>query len=129
MIDVCHLHEAGVAMPLPTSYSWFPIGQRLRVPYHAPEGRRVNAIGAHFTHGSDAGHCAYPTWAALPTRRAKQQRTNLHELARAHARSVDDVGTIDSERVAGLRLAGGGPITRCACWVEARPSTDDRARH
>jgi hypothetical protein len=115
VIDVCHLHEAGVAMPLPTSYSWFPIGQRLRVPYHAPEGRRVNAIGAHFTHGSDAGHCAYPTWAALPTRRAKQQRTNLHELARAHARSVDDVGTIDSERVAGR------PQDAPAGWKRARP--------
>jgi transposase-like protein len=39
---------------LPTTYSWFPQGQRLRVPYQAPQGRRVNAVGAYFTHGPDA---------------------------------------------------------------------------
>jgi hypothetical protein len=38
-------------MTLPNAYSWSPIGKRLYVPYEAPQGRRVNAVGALF-HGS-----------------------------------------------------------------------------
>jgi hypothetical protein len=38
-------------MTLPNAYSWSPIGERLHVPYEAPGGRRVNAVGALF-HGS-----------------------------------------------------------------------------
>lgn len=37
-------------MTLSNAYSWTPIGQRLYVPYEAPQGRRVNAIGALFHH-------------------------------------------------------------------------------
>jgi hypothetical protein len=109
-------------MTLPTTYSWFPIGQRLRVPYHAPEGRRVNAIGAHFTHGPAAGHFAYQTWAARPQSRAKRQRKRLDERAAAHDLTVDDVGTIDSERVLTFiwRLAG-RPSEAPAGWTRARP--------
>jgi hypothetical protein len=55
---VCHLDEAGFALTLPTTYSWYPQGQRLRVPYQAPQGRRVNVLGAYFTHGPDAGRLA-----------------------------------------------------------------------
>ena len=32
LIDLCHLDEAGFALTLPTTYSWYPQGQRLRVP-------------------------------------------------------------------------------------------------
>ena len=74
MIGVCHLDEAGFAMTLPVCCSWFPVGERLAVPYEAPQGRRVNAIGAHFTHGPEAGRLAYQTWAALPRSRAKRPR-------------------------------------------------------
>ncbi len=35
-------------MTLSNTYSWSPVGQRLYVPYEAPQGRRVNAIGAVF---------------------------------------------------------------------------------
>jgi hypothetical protein len=52
---VCHLDEAGFALTLPTTYRWYPQGQRLRVPSPAPQGRRVNVIGAYFTHGPEAG--------------------------------------------------------------------------
>ena len=122
MIDVCHLDEAGFAMTLPTAYSWFPMGQRLRVPYHAPEGRRVNAIGAHFTHGPHAGHVAYQTWAALPKSRAKKQRKSLPELAAAHDLSVDDVGTIGSERVlAFIWRVAGRPHHAPVAWKRERP--------
>jgi hypothetical protein len=111
-------------MTLSTASSWFPVGQRLRVPYHAPEGRRVNAIGAQFTHGPDAGHFAYQTWAARPKRRGKKQRKSLQEVAAAHALAVDDVGVIDSERVLafGWRVAG-RPQDAPAGWKRARPLT------
>ncbi len=109
-------------MTLSTTYSWFPIGQRFRVPYHAAEGRRVNAIGAHFTHGPRAGHFAYQTWAALPKSRAKTQRKGQEERAAAHDLAVDDVGPIDSERVLAFiwRLAG-RPADAPADWKRARP--------
>ncbi len=35
-------------MTLPNAYSWSPVGKRVRVPYEAPQGRRVNAVGALF---------------------------------------------------------------------------------
>ncbi len=35
-------------MTLSNAYSWSPIGERVRVPYEAPQGRRVNAVGALF---------------------------------------------------------------------------------
>ena len=38
-------------MTLSNAYSWSPVGKRIYVPYEAPQGRRVNAIGAVF-HGS-----------------------------------------------------------------------------
>jgi hypothetical protein len=92
------------------------------VPYHAPEGRRVNAIGAYFTHGPRAGHFAYQTWAALPKCRARKQRKNLHQLAAAQDLTVADVGTIDSERVLAFiwRVAGRSHDAP-AGWKRARP--------
>ncbi len=109
-------------MTLPTTCSWFPIGQRLRVPYHAPQGRRVNAIGAHFTHGPAAGRLAYQTWAALPKRRAKKQRKSLYELAAAHDLDADAVGPINSERVlAFIWCVAGRPHDASAEWKRARP--------
>jgi len=35
-------------MTLSNAYSWSPVGKRVRVPYEAPQGRRVNAVGALF---------------------------------------------------------------------------------
>ncbi len=35
-------------MTLSNAYSWSPVGQRVYVPYEAPQGRRVNAVGALF---------------------------------------------------------------------------------
>ena len=50
-MDLCDLDEAGFSMTLPNTYSWSPVGKRVYVPYQAPQGRRVNAVGALF-HGS-----------------------------------------------------------------------------
>jgi len=95
-------------MTLPTSYSWFPIGKGLRIPYEAPQGRRVNAIGAYFSQGPLAGEFAFETYANLPKSRAKQQRKTKEQIAAAHDLTPEEVGPIDSERLLDFvwRVAG-----------------------
>ena len=122
MIDVCHLDEAGFALTLPTTYSWCPQGERLRVPYQAPQGRRVNVIGAYFTHGPDAGRLEYRSWALLPKSRAQKPRTTPEERAAAHGLTVDAVGPIDAERlVAFLWQVAGRPADAAPTWRRVRP--------
>ena len=133
MIDVCHLDEAGFALTLPTTYSWFLAGERLTVPYEAPQGRRVNVIGAHFTHGPEAGRLEYPSWAVLPKSRAKQPRTSPEVRAAAHGLTVDEVGPIDADRVVAFlwRIAG-RPADALAHWQRGRPlmiALDNYAAH
>jgi len=41
------LDECGFSPTQPVGYSWTPTGQRRRVPYEAPERRRVNALAAY----------------------------------------------------------------------------------
>lgn len=108
-------------MTLPPSRSWFPVGAQLRVPYHAPEGRRVNVLGAQFTHGPAAGRLASQSWACIPKRRAKKHRVTDAARAAAHGLSVDEVGPIDSERLLAFiwRIAGREP-TRDD-WKRERP--------
>jgi len=68
-------------MTLPPCYSWFPVGEVLRIPYEAPQGRRVNAMGAYFSCGPKAGTFAFETYASLPKNRAKKQRKTPEEVA------------------------------------------------
>ena len=95
-------------MTLPPCRSWFPEGERLEVPYEAPQGRRVNAIGAHFTHGPEAGRFEHQSWASLPKSRAKKQRKTPEQIAAAHGLQEAEVGAIDSERFVAFvwRIAG-----------------------
>lgn len=46
MIDLFFLDQSGFAPTLPTGYTWGRRGRRVVVPYEAPQGRRVNAVGA-----------------------------------------------------------------------------------
>ena len=46
MIDLLFLDESGFAPTLPTGYTWSRRGHRVVVPYEAPQGRRVNVVGA-----------------------------------------------------------------------------------
>lgn len=46
MIDLWFLDQSGFAPTLPTGYGWGRLGTRLVVPYEAPQGRRVNVVGA-----------------------------------------------------------------------------------
>jgi putative transposase len=119
---VCYLDEAGFSMTLPPCRSWFPEGERLTVAYEAPQGRRVNAIGAHFTHGPQAGRFEFQSWACLPKSRAKKQRKTPEEVAAAHGLKVEEVGPIGSERLlAFIWRAAGRAGGDCEGWVRERP--------
>jgi hypothetical protein len=109
-------------MTLPTCYSWFPIGQTLRIPYEAPQGRRVNAIGAYFSHGPEAGRFAFSTYASLPKSRAKKQRKTQAQIATAHGLTPEEVGPIDSERfLAFIWRIAGRPEVYASDWKRERP--------
>jgi transposase len=108
-------------LTLPTTYSWYPVGERLKIRYEAPQGRRVNAIGAYFSHGPQAGQFAFETYARLPESRAKKRRVSLEEQAAAHGLGVEEVGPIDSERY--LRFVwkiAGRPEVHAEDWQRER---------
>jgi hypothetical protein len=47
LIDLVFLDQSGFSRTLPTGYSWIRRGKRLRVDYRAPQGQRVNVVGAY----------------------------------------------------------------------------------
>jgi hypothetical protein len=53
-------------MTLPPNYSWSPVGQPVCVAYEAPQGRRINVLGAYFSHGPLAGRFVSELYATLP---------------------------------------------------------------
>jgi hypothetical protein len=98
------------------------VGQVLRIPYEAPQGRRVNAIGAYFSHGPMAGHFEFDTYARLPKSRAKKQRKTPQQIAAAHGLTPEEVGPIDSERyLAFVWEVAGRPEGAAADWKRERP--------
>jgi hypothetical protein len=109
-------------MTLPTCYSWFPIGEVLRIPYEAPQGRRVNAIGAYFSYGPMAGRFEFETYATLPKSRAKKQRKTKQQIAATHGLTTEEVGPIDSERFLAFvwRVAGRFEVD-APHWKRERP--------
>ena len=109
-------------MTLPTGYSWSAVGQALEVPYEAPQGRRVNAIGAYFSHGCEAGRFEFASYVSIPKTTAKVQRKTPQESAAAHGVEPEDVGPIDSERFLSFiwRLAG-RPCVALVGWRRVRP--------
>ena len=108
-------------MTLPPCRSWVPQGERLEVRYEAPQGRRVNLLGAHFTHGPEAGRFEHQSWASLPKSRAKKQRKTPEQIAAAHGLKLEEVGAIDSERLgSSCGASRGGPRARWAgCGSES----------
>lgn len=109
-------------MTLPTCYSWFPIGKVLRIPYEAPQGRRVNAIGAYFSQGPMAGRFAFETYASLPKSRAKKQRKTPEQIAAAQDLTTAEVGPIDSVRfLAFVWRVAGRPEISPTDWKRERP--------
>jgi hypothetical protein len=51
-LDLHFLDESGFAPTLPTTYTWARVKVRARVPYEAPQRRRVNVLGAWAPLGS-----------------------------------------------------------------------------
>jgi len=112
----------GFAMTLPVCYSWTLMGRRLWVPYEAPQGRRVNGIGAYCTHGVEAGHFVYELCASLPKSKAKQPRKSPAEQAAKHELRPEQVGTIDGERfVQFVWKVAGRPAIYPEGWRRDRP--------
>jgi hypothetical protein len=119
---VCHLDEAGFSLTLPPCGRWFLEGAQLRVPYEAPHGRRVNVIGAHFTHGPEAGRFEFQSGASLPKSRAKHQRKTPEQLAATHGLRMEEVGPIDAERFVAFVWRGAGrPDVGQEGWQRERP--------
>lgn len=62
-------------MTLCNAYSWSPVGKRLYVAYEAPQGRRVNAVGALFHKaGGQQRRFAFATLARAPSPNVRQYR-------------------------------------------------------
>jgi transposase len=98
------------------------VGQQLRIPYEAPQGRRVNAIGAYFTHGPSAGEFHFRSYATLPKSRAKKRRVRVEEQAAQHGVAPEAVGPIESERfLAFVWQVAGRPTEACSGWQRERP--------
>ena len=91
------------------------------IPYEAPQGRRVNAIGVYFSHGPQAGAFQFESYASLPKSRAKKRRKSLAEQATAHGLHPQEVGVLDSDRF--LRF-----VWRVAGRPEGAPATWRRER-
>ena len=92
------------------------------IPYEAPHGRRVNAIGLYISHGPAAGRLVYETTASLPANRAKKARSTPEERAAAHGLRPEQVGSIDSERlVEFIWKSGGRPAVYPEDWQRERP--------
>ena len=88
MIDLWFLDQSGFAPTLPTGYGWGRLGERLVVPYEAPQGRRVNVVGALAPHGPAGPRLLYET------RRKAQGRYD----AAAHLAFVDRLAAAGGDR-------------------------------
>lgn len=109
-------------MTLPVSYSWYPIGERLCIPFEASQGRRVNAIGAYFFAGPLAGRFEFQCWASLPPHARKAKRKTPVQVARDYGLTLAEVGPIDSEQLlAFLWRIADRPIEAGSDWKRERP--------
>jgi len=50
-LTLTYLDESGFSPSLPCGYSWCLVGQRKRVKYEYPQGRRVNVLAAYEPYG------------------------------------------------------------------------------
>jgi transposase len=109
-------------MSLPPSYSWYPVGEQLCLPYEAAQGRRVNAIGAYFKEGLLAGRFEYESYATLPKSAAKKHKKTPEEHAAAYGLTAEQVGPIDSQRfLAFVWKVAGRPAIFAEDWKRERP--------
>jgi hypothetical protein len=111
-------------MTLPTTTTWGAVGCPRTIPYEAPQGRRLNVIGAYFSHGPQAGELRFASYASVPQRPSSKgtPRKSLAQLAAEHGLAEEDLGIIDSDVFLGFiwQLAG-RPVDASAEWRRQRP--------
>ena len=100
-------------MTLSNAYSWSPVGKRLRVPYEAPQGRRVNAVGALFY---KSRRFAFATLARAP----QPKRKKVSPLAAGL--TAEELGVLNAEVLISFiwRMAG-RPDQASADWRRDKP--------
>jgi hypothetical protein len=109
-------------MTLPPAYSWYPVGEDYDVPYEAPQGRRVNGIGAYFSDGPEAGKLLFELRAKIPEERCKHARRSLEGRALEHGLLPEEIGTIDASLSVGFFWAmAGRPADAGTDWKRERP--------
>lgn len=124
-MDLCHLDEAGFALTQPTTTTWGPVGCPRRVPYEAPQGRRLNVIGGYFSHGPQAGTFHFATFAKVPAPKLRADGTRgktWAQVAAEHGLAEEDLGVIDSEVfLAFVWQLAGRPVEAPDHWRRERP--------
>lgn len=109
-------------MTLPVCYSWFPRGKTLSIPYEAPQGRRVNVIGAYFSHGPLAGRFCYESFATLPKYAREAKRKTPEQVAQSFGLTTEETGPIDAERfISFVWRTAGRPDLCTSNWKRDRP--------
>ena len=96
LLDLVYLDECGFAPSLPTGYSWSLPGQRKRVLYEYPQGRRVNVLATYRPHGDS------PRLASAAFERALTSDDLLEYLGGSPTASVPRVVVLDN---AGLHVS------------------------
>ncbi len=98
-MTLAYLDEVGFSPSQPTSSSWVLRGQRKRVRYENPEGRRVNALAAYVPYGPHRSGW----WDAVPrTLRSEDLLAVLDGIPRGEGELVivlDNAATHRSKRV------------------------------
>lgn len=125
-MDVAHIDEVGFALTLPTTTTWGTVGCPRYVPHEARQGRRLNGIGAYFSHGPQAGDFQFDLFASVPQpkkgRAAGKTVQPLAELAAAHGLEEADLGVIDSEVfLSFVWQVAGRPLEAPLNWRRERP--------
>jgi hypothetical protein len=91
------------------------------VAYQASEGRRVNVVGAYFSHGPARGTFLFASLAHLPRRRMRQTKTQRTQAEKQGLQPAE-VGALDSERLLEfLWRVAGRPEEAPANWRRERP--------
>jgi DDE superfamily endonuclease len=112
-------------MTQPTTTTWGAVGCPRVVPYEAPQGRRLNAIGGYFSAGPRVGDFEFGTFASVPKPKRRANGTfskPLAQVALEHGLTEEDLGVIDSEVFLGfIWHLGVRPVDAPPNWRRERP--------
>ena len=117
-VDLVFSDQAGFAPTQPTGYTWAQCGTEKRIPYEAPQGRRVNASGAYRPYAVDG-----PTL-LVETRPAprKPRKTTTLKAADSKTGTPTATGTYGAiDHLTFLRRVAGVPENASEDFRLARP--------